>query len=466
MSRQLVPYTAASNTNNTIEIVVLGKARHGKSFLGNKLHNRQNISQRTTEKPFKTSAGTDSCTQEIQSVPFKGLKHKLDETSGSNERREYDITYTDTPGFPDTEGPKRSIEVYNDIVKHINDKKPAALVWLLNPSRNKDDMKLFQNYSFLMKKFANKGVFCAILANYQGDSDMDQEEEAQTIQEVLKTVDEYKLLGNFVDREDHIFISPSSKRLVNVFLQIVDRASTHCNMFRSSVSKFETFEEICDYYFGAFDEVEARRRAVNEKEAELVNLEAEKASLNQTITSLGRKKRATKATAVVAGGAFLIVTGGTAAAAAILLAEFGAGVAAVAGAAVGAVEAAPAAGVYGAAGSMTFGIGSLITRYNDKLNEVEETLSQVKCEIENLTKNDDAVKVHHDKLKKEFVTILNAMGCSQNVRILDNESEPELSGKTGTILMQIESTGLYYIFVPDPKRTVSLKVDNFEVLSD
>ena len=71
------------------EVVVIGRARQGKSFVGNSFDPEDDSEDDEPEQTFKTKEGIESCTSEIKSVLFKKV-----EVPGTG--KAVDLRYTDT----------------------------------------------------------------------------------------------------------------------------------------------------------------------------------------------------------------------------------------------------------------------------------------------------------------------------------------------------------------------------------
>jgi len=224
----------ANHKNREAHVVVIGRARSGKSFLGNQLMNvsksgSDSDSDDETEEVFGTNAGDDSFTMEIQTAPFKDVTVK-------KMPEKYDITYTDTPGFPDTRGPKHSIEIYDLIIEFINENKPTAIIWNICPTRVKVDADLYRTYALLMQEFSNKGIYCAVLANNQGDQKMNKKKRVEALADVTKILRGYGL-KDFCD--DDPFISVSARELKKTFLAIVNKGLETSATNEVEIRKFE-----------------------------------------------------------------------------------------------------------------------------------------------------------------------------------------------------------------------------------
>jgi len=244
----------ANHKNREAHVVVIGRARSGKSFLGNQLMNvsksgSDSDSDDETEEVFGTNAGDDSFTMEIQTAPFKDVTVK-------KMPEKYDITYTDTPGFPDTRGPKHSIEIYDLIIEFINENKPTAIIWNICPTRVKVDADLYRTYALLMQEFSNKGIYCAVLANNQGDQKMNKKKRVEALADVTKILRGYGL-KDFCD--DDPFISVSARELKKTFLAIVNKGLEISAPNEVDIRKFE---DMVLAYTGKFDASEATESRV------------------------------------------------------------------------------------------------------------------------------------------------------------------------------------------------------------
>jgi len=300
-----------TNTNRNVEVVVIGQARGGKSTLGNK------VAKKLTgeKKIFTVSAGNESCTVDINSKLFEGSKVKK-LTKGKVDS----ITYIDTPGFPDTRGLKETIEVYNEIVHYINKEKPKAIVWILQPTRVKDDIDRFRTYSFLMKKFTNKGIYFGILVNNAGDGDMDEEETIEAHEKVRDIIKSYNV--DSLTKDDP-FISVSAEHLFNAFMSLVLKAS-EVSLAEEDVGTFLTFEAMENVYTSAFDKAAATENYVQEKKVKIKEIENDIRwhenrihDLRITIASCA----ASAAVSTAAGGGFAFFTFGLSAVAAVAAAS-------------------------------------------------------------------------------------------------------------------------------------------------
>jgi len=274
----------ANHKNREAHVVVIGRARSGKSFLGNQLMNvsksgSDSDSDDETEEVFGTNAGDDSFTMEIQTAPFKDVTVK-------KMPEKYDITYTDTPGFPDTRGPKHSIEIYDLIIEFINKNKPTAIIWNICPTRVKVDADLYRTYALLMQEFSNKGIYCAVLANCQGYVKMKKKQRVEALIVVMKILKGYGL-KDFCD--DDPYISVSAKELKKTFLAIATKGIVISATIKD-VSHFRKFEELVWAYTGNFDASEATelnvkllRREIETKQTSLSWHESRVRDLNNAI---------------------------------------------------------------------------------------------------------------------------------------------------------------------------------------
>ena len=229
-------------------------ARGGKSHLGNSLQSNQDIDDADA---FSTSAGVHSCTQQIQSHEFPDCQVEGKETR-------YDITFVDTPGLPDTEGATKSIEVYDGIVDHINSNTPTAIVLLVNNRMDIKDEELYKKYAILMREFANKGIYFAILVNNQGSTRMNRSniEEAET--SMRSMIHSYDLGPLCTD--DGPYLSVNENKLKGKLMDIIDTAvqTSHENPRR--LRNFRELEAECE---SEYVELCKRERLLKEKDDEI-----------------------------------------------------------------------------------------------------------------------------------------------------------------------------------------------------
>jgi len=380
-------------SNPRAEVVVIGRARSGKSFLGNclmpkpKRDDSDDDSDVEVEYRFKTSAGVESCTMEVNSELFqncttKGLKEK------------FDILYTDTPGFPDTRGAKESIEVYNTIVNYINEKKPNAIIWLLTPTREKHDRELFKTYALLMKEFANKGIYCAILANNQGFSGMNKKERAQTNKEVMDTLSHY---GLKVFSDDPPYVSECHKYLKKALLAIVAKA-IEVSEPKEGVSVIRTFNKLETAYTTGFKENEATESYVTSKRCEIEKKEKDISWHKKRIKDLKIAVTSTETGAVA-----VAATGGV-----LAFFTFGA-------------SAAVAGGVAGAAATSAASMRIAIADSENKVDSLQEEVDRLKSEVSNV--KIESVIESHKKAMRELATIYKAMGQNEKAKVLTQEAD-------------------------------------------
>jgi hypothetical protein len=363
-------------SNPRAEVVVIGRARSGKSFLGNELSRDEggnDSSEEEEEDIFPTSAGDKSCTMDIKSIEFLNCSLKKLEVK-------YDITYTDTPGFPDTRGAKESIEVYDMIVNYINENKPTAIIWLLTPTREQRDRELYQTYALLMQEFANKGIYCAILANNPGHYKMRKAEREETQKKVADILSKYGLKA-FSD--DDPYISVNSKYLKRNLLAIVDKA-IHVSEAREDVMAIRTFDELEKTYISEFDESKAAEDFVKNKRQEIKKKESDIRWHKKRIRDLSTAIASTEAGAVAAaaaGGVAAFFTFGTSAAA--------------------------AAAVAGAAQISVAGMSIAKTDSENKVNDLQEDVKRLNSQVEH--KKIEDVVASHKKSMKDLATIYTAM---------------------------------------------------------
>jgi len=218
------------------EVVVIGMARVGKSYVGNCFERED-----APEETFQTKEGIESCTSGIKSVLFKKV-----EVPGTG--KAVDLRYTDTPGFPDSD-PENSVLIFDNIVEYINDKRPEAIIWVINPSKkDPEDGKLYNRFSLLMKEFKKTGIFRAVLINNQGSKrqfgSMSKKKKAKSA--YATQISGYGI-ENFTN-EDHIYYSYYDDLLKEEVLKIVCRAIVS----ESSHGKARTFEDIRSEYEGHF----------------------------------------------------------------------------------------------------------------------------------------------------------------------------------------------------------------------
>jgi len=298
----------ANHKNREAHVVVIGRARSGKSFLGNQLMNvsksgSDSDSDDETEEVFGTNAGDDSFTMEIQTAPFKDVTVK-------KMPEKYDITYTDTPGFPDTRGPKHSIEIYDLIIEFINENKPTAIIWLICPTMNKHDADLYQTYALLMQEISYKGIYCAVLANCKGYVKMNKKKRVEALTEVTKTLRGYGLMHFF---DDDPFISVSAKELKKTFLAIATKG-IEISATIEDVNHFSKFEELVLAHTGKFDASEATKLNVKLLCREIEMKQASIGWHESRVRELKIEIAATLAGSGVEGGALALFTFGISAA--------------------------------------------------------------------------------------------------------------------------------------------------------
>jgi len=298
------------------EIVVIGKARHGKSYAGNKLYQNTKKRNKNLKRPFPTSEGSDSMTKQIHSLDLQDVK--------LGDGHTFSIKYTDTPGFPDTEGPEKTIEVYNTIVKYVNDQQPLAVVWLINPVRDPAVEKEYQRYSLLMENFSESHHFCAILINSQGDAedyvvhpDDDEEEKIQKLEYSAKSkIEKRKQVANYGLRgfsRQEPYISLAGDCLKTEMFKIVERAR---GCIRSSKTLIPTFDELRQDYEGDLDAAVLTAKRKQHFESSIAGAQQDVNWHKQRIHDLQVAIVSTTASAAVVGSGLAFFTFGLSAAAA------------------------------------------------------------------------------------------------------------------------------------------------------
>jgi len=361
--------------NLKANIVVIGRARSGKSHLGNQLID-EDID--LDEDIFETSAGVESCTTEVK--PFAISDIKIDDV-----KEKYDITYNDTPGFPDTRGTKNSIKVYGEIINLINQVRPTAIVWVLVPTREKRDAELFKTYSLLMREFSNKGIYCAVLANCSESSRASKngQKRAKAMTEISNILSDYGL-EDFTDNDP--FISVNETELKKTFLAIVTKG-IELSKTTQHVSKFRTFEELKETYEGEFNASEATDRYAQALRSKIKCKESDRSWHKNRIHDLKI------AIASTAAGAGAIGLG---------LAFFTFGVSAVAAAA--------------AATTSIAGMEIAITDSGNKIESLDVEVSDLKMELDSMNMKD--VLQMHVEAMEELSKIYEAMGMDSDAENL------------------------------------------------
>jgi len=230
------------------KVVVIGRSRQGKSFIGNCFAGSEEID------PFLTAEGIKGCTDEITSRLFRNVE--IPDT-----KETIDLTYTDTPGFPDfdpeTKSYENSVGYYTKIVEYINKNRPDAIIWVINTtSRNPEDEGMNKTFSLLIKDFKKTGIYCAVLVNNQGSkrSFKRKVEREKTKVQIQNHIKGYGI-ENFTDG-DHIYYSYYEDLLKVEVLRIVLRAQDREVL---DVKEARTFEKIEADYAKGFDSATATK---------------------------------------------------------------------------------------------------------------------------------------------------------------------------------------------------------------